>query len=398
MDNLRPNYIVINLFRDIPSSKPNFYFLANGLKFYNNVNAYAEASKRADSRIEFILDYDIYRNPNAWRVEPLLSIKTYFRKHARALADRYDDITIHYSGGTDSHTILDAFIDEGIRNVKLWHRAGLGFEDFEPKVRLFEKTRDTLMNKYGEKLKELNYTVQGLDKPTYLAPNDPAEWRLALESFIGDYRSVVSIPESIGHYHSRHKRVNRTKSRSCMIWGLEKPYVALRNDQWYWVTNSGNWFQYETPSSNEYDVIFFFFTDDVPEIPIKLTWLKIAAIESIVKTYGNISKRDAEQLARDVQHFSSSYYTFINESMGYKALASVLNGNYWRASPDYSKWLAHLQMKREQSGIGRETQYFFEEEVANRVDQRYIMGDKKMLHPVSSRAIPIRKTTLELRD
>ena len=389
---------MINLFRDIPSSKPNFYFLANGIKFYNNVNTYAEASKRADSKIEFVLDYDIYRNTNAWKVEPLLGSKDYFRKHARILADKYDDITIHYSGGTDSHTILDAFIDEGIRNVKLWHRAGLGFEDYEPKIKLFEKTRDTLMSKYGERLKQLNYTVQGLDKPTALMPNDPAEWRLALESFIGDYRSVVSIPESIGHYHSRHKRVNRSKSKSCMIWGLEKPHVVLKNGEWYWHTSSGNWFQYDTPSSSEYDTIFFFFTDDVPEIPIKLTWLKIAAIESIVKTYGNISKSEAEKLVKDVQTFSSSYYTFINEAMGYKALSHELNGNYWRASPDYSGWLTHLQLKRHQIGVSRETQYFFEEEVARRVDPRYIMGENKMLHPVSSKAIHIRKSTLELRD
>ena len=389
---------MINLFRDIPSSKPNFYFLVNGSKFYNNVEAFAEASKRRDSRIEFVLDYDVYRNPQAWRVEPLLESKDYFRKHARILAEKYDDITIHYSGGTDSHTILDAFIDEGIRNVKLWHRAGFGFEDFNPKIKLFGQIRDTLMSKYGEKLKQLNYTVEGLDKPNYLAPNDPAEWRLALENFVGDYLTMVKLPESIGQYHSRHKRVNKTKSRSCMIWGLEKPRVTLVNGDWFWATNSGMWWQYDTPSSNDYDTIFFFSTDDVPEIQIKLAWLKISAIESIVKTRGNISKSEAEKLVSEVQHFSSSYYTLINESMGYKALSRVLNGNYWRASPDYSGWLKHLHLKREKIGIIRETQHFFEEEISRRVDARYIDEENKTLNSIPSRSIYIRKSTLELRD
>lgn len=389
---------MINLFRDIPASKPNFYFLANGSKFYNNVDALAEASKKIDSKIEFVLDYDVCRNRSSWLIEPQLDIKTYFRKHARILADKYDDITIHYSGGTDSHTILDAFIDEGIRNVKLWNRTGYGFEDYLPKIKLFETTRDELTRKYGEKLKELNYTVIGLDNPIYLPQSDPAEWRLALENFVGDYRTVVTVPESIGHYHSRHKRVNKTKSRSCMVWGLEKPRVSLLNGEWYWATNSRMWFQYETPASDEYDVIFFFFTDDVPEIPIKLSWLKIAAIESIIKTYGNIKRQEAERLVQDVQHFSSSYYTFINEAMGYKALSPILNGNYWRSSPDYAGWLKVLHLKRESNGINRETQYFFDEEIRKRIDQRYIIEDSKTLISFPSRSIFLKKSTLDLRD
>lgn len=398
MDRPRPSDIVINLFRDIPFSKPNFYFLANGKKFLNNVDALAEASKRLDSKIEFVLDYEFFRNPDIWRVEPPLEIKEYLKQHARILADKYDDITIHYSGGTDSHTILDAFIEAGVRNVRLWHRACLGFEDFEPKIRLFEKTKDALMSRYGEKLKELNYTVHGLDKPTYLSPNDPAEWRLALENFVGDHSSVISIPESIGHYHSRHKRVKRIASRSCMIWGLEKPFIFLKNNTWYWVTFSNRWFQYDTPSSNDYDTVFFFFTDDVPEIAIKLTWLKIKAIETIIKTYGNITNKDAEKLVNEVQHFSSSYYTFINKSMGYEGLERTLNGNYWRASTDYSNWIGHLSLKREAMGINRETRYFFEEVVTQRVDSRFIDFEKKTLNHISSKRIPIRGTALELRD
>ncbi len=389
---------MINLFRDIPSSKPNFYFLANGTKFYNNVNAYAEASKRRDSRVEFVLDYDIYRNPGAWRAEPLLESKDYFRKHARILAEKYDDITIHYSGGTDSHTILDAFIDAGVRNVKLWYRTSLGMEDFAPRIKLFNRTREELSKKYGEKLKQLNYTMIGMDTQDVFSTGSTAEWRLALENFVGDYdRSILNCTESIKHYHTKHKNVKRIKSNACMVWGLEKPYVVLVKGTWYWVTFSNKWFHYDTPSSKEYDTVFFFFNDEVPELPVKLTWLKIEAIEKIIKTHGNIKFSEAEILAKRSQDTDSDYYTFINESMGYKGLDRVLNGNYWRASRDYSDGRKHINYKKEKSGISRETQYFFEENISKRVDPKYIKGDNS-LYSVSSRCIPIRKCNLELRE
>jgi hypothetical protein len=157
------------------------------------------------------------------------------------------------------------------------------------------------------------------------------------------------------------------------------------------------WFHYDTPSSKEYDTVFFFFNDEVPELPVKLTWLKIEAIEKIIKTHGNIKFSEAEILAKRSQDTDSDYYTFINESMGYKGLDRVLNGNYWRASRDYSDGRKHINYKKEKSGISRETQYFFEENISKRVDPKYIKGDNS-LYSVSSRCIPIRKCNLELRE
>jgi hypothetical protein len=388
---------VINLFHDIPFTKPNFYFDINGKKFLNNVDALIEASKFSNPRIEFVLDYDVYRNRNLWKTEPSLNIKDYFRSYAKIISEKYEDITIHYSGGTDSQTILDAFIDAGVRNVKLWYRSSPGFEDFGPRIKVFEDTRKSLIEKYSEKLKQLNYTIVGMDSQFSFKAGDAAEWRLALENFIGDYDFVKNCNESIKHYHSKHKTVSLIKKNSCMIWGLEKPYMVLKNGIWYWVTFSNRWFQYDMPSSNEYDTIFFFFNDDVPEIPIKLTWLKIDALEKILKTYINITNSEAEMLCKDFQSFSSSYYTFINESMGYKALNLSLNGTYWRASQDYTAGKNHLYAKREKSGINRETKYFYEENVLGKVNSAYLKGDDTLVS-LSSTLIPIRKANLEFKE
>jgi hypothetical protein len=62
---------------------------------------------------EVFKDYDWTREPNA-------SLKELYYQRARHLREKYDYIIISYSGGADSHNILQAFIEQGLHVDELY--------------------------------------------------------------------------------------------------------------------------------------------------------------------------------------------------------------------------------------------------------------------------------------
>ena len=99
------------------------------------------------------------------------------------------------------------------------------------------------------------------------------------------------------------------------------------DDHWYWYMHS-NLQHSPIMTKDEYDDVFFFMTDDVPELQIKLAWLKMEEIEAIAKTKKVLSL----QGLYDMMGTNSFYYTQINEAMGYKALNALLNSNAYTAN------------------------------------------------------------------
>jgi hypothetical protein len=49
-----------------------------------------------------------------WTTEPEKDIRAMYRERAQAIRDRFDYVVVMFSGGSDSTTVLDSFIDNGI--------------------------------------------------------------------------------------------------------------------------------------------------------------------------------------------------------------------------------------------------------------------------------------------
>ena len=76
-------------------------------KYYFKHNALAD-----DDNPEFCMG-DVYDNHD-WTVEPKGSWKDVLKEHAQELRDTYKYIRLWYSGGSDSQTVLNTFVENGI--------------------------------------------------------------------------------------------------------------------------------------------------------------------------------------------------------------------------------------------------------------------------------------------
>jgi hypothetical protein len=96
-----------------PIEQPQLGYYRVGSSLYSSkVQALVEATK-SNQYPEWQFNnhiFDRYR----WDVEPTESLETLYRRRAQQIRDRYDYVIVLYSGGADSQTVLDSFLDNGL--------------------------------------------------------------------------------------------------------------------------------------------------------------------------------------------------------------------------------------------------------------------------------------------
>ena len=94
------------------------FYVANNRNFQYRYNAYVEASK-TNSTVEWNFNKEVYSTVN-WMKPANRPLAELYRERAQQLRDKYDYLIISYSGGSDSDTVLHAFIDNNIRVDEVW--------------------------------------------------------------------------------------------------------------------------------------------------------------------------------------------------------------------------------------------------------------------------------------
>jgi len=88
------------------------YYTCNGIEFSSKVDALIY-SKTVNKPVNWIFHNDLFSNYN-WEIEPEHSLDYYYDKRARELREQYDYLILSYSGGSDTHNILESFIRQGL--------------------------------------------------------------------------------------------------------------------------------------------------------------------------------------------------------------------------------------------------------------------------------------------
>lgn len=309
----------------------------NNLKYFFTVGKKSfltdiEAIKYKNSNggdVKFKFNYSFIENFN-WKENPPKTIIEYQDLHCQIIKEKYDNIILMYSGGTDSHTILTALIRNNVRNVTLYEATNSEHKSIPMRLNLVKSTFKYL-EKYKIIFQNLNYKLvsSALDDSDDLFTNDEKE--------LDDVLSNVKPQKFIDIYHSgtfyrafsvkNDKHIFKTSKKTCVIWGFEKPRIKLHNGYWSWYMKSSDILYGKMLIDNDYDDIFFFMTDDVPEIQIKLAWLKILELENIFKN----SRTQINDLELElIQNYQSDYYIKLNTAMGYNALNPSLNGGLYK--------------------------------------------------------------------
>jgi len=246
------------------------YYQVGDYKTTNKLRA-VEAAVGNMSRVHFYFADDAH-SLHDWTEEPVQSINELIDQRVQELRDRHSYVSLWYSGGYDSQTILDSFIRTSTRldELLIYSRPYIqGEHNFEHtvalkqaqwvkthlqpwiKIRFVEYNQDTTFNFYKDHGSDWIYHGPG-----------------HFQSFTKTSRYNTAL------YHTDLQGLDQISGR-CDITGVEKPRVNLRDGKWYAQMPDVTLFHHMS-SPRE----LFYISPEATTLYIKQVWMVIAWFES----------------------------------------------------------------------------------------------------------------------
>jgi hypothetical protein len=246
------------------------YYQAGEHTSYSKYEA-VEWAKRNRSQLLWNFNREVYDSID-WMIEPPGDLWEMYKQRARQIREAYDYVVLWYSGGSDSHNVLNAWIDAGLKideiattwnykttsdtqnhynaeisNVVLPDITSLRKAGHEFEFRLvdIEKLMLDLLPSWSS---EFEYNVN-----FHFSPNNPAKH--LLRDKIDDYKKIIESGKKL-----------------CFVWGKEKPVLGFDGRHYVYFTDNvdncvGPYVQ-RNYFKGWYDE-FFYWTPDYPLIPVK---------------------------------------------------------------------------------------------------------------------------------
>lgn len=261
---------------------------------YNNKGFYQVGGQRYHSKLEacvaaarlpgqHYLHWDFHETEfgrYAWDVEPPVDILTLYRERAQQLRDSYDHLVLFYSGGADSHTVLQSFVNNGIHLDEVFVYGAFKAEQQRAKQLGFDRragyyTREVdylvrprlrqLQKQHGFKITEWDWT----DRTLELLNNPDWIWKVGVR-FAPDAIPRQCLHDVFGHTD----RLEDRNRRVAFIFGVDKPRLFRDSHSVYLAFIDT---MLTTAVGNNNDILgrnwehdeYFYWTPNMPEIAIK---------------------------------------------------------------------------------------------------------------------------------
>lgn len=217
------------------------YYTVNGIEFASKVEAcvFAERTKGAVKWHFNDFEFDNY----PWFIEPSETLDELYDKRSRQIREKYDYVIISYSGGSDSHNIVQSFIRQGlhideliINNVEKGSKPYLIKDEKDPK---FASASNAHLEYYLQtipRLKELSNTIPKtkitvLDMTDNLfdlwgREKDDASWVLDKKECIHPFNTTRY---NYVYFDDVKKKFDKEKSIG-IVFGIEKPRAYIHSD------------------------------------------------------------------------------------------------------------------------------------------------------------------------
>jgi hypothetical protein len=214
------------------------YYLVNNQIYYNKYHALIDASK-TNQQVRWFFNEDKFV-PFAWHIEPEETLKDLYRARAQQLRDQYDYIRVEASGGSDSTTVIFSFLLNNIPLDEVVFRY--------PKSGEKDMVGDARDLRCENTLSEWEFATKPL--LDWIATNYPAvkitvhdytenivnDSKTRDESWIFRTRHYLQ-PGHINKYqlngYSEHKHLAERDLRICVLWGVDKPKVCVKDNKWF---------------------------------------------------------------------------------------------------------------------------------------------------------------------
>jgi hypothetical protein len=275
---------------------------------------YTVGQQRVDSKIDAcILGTKLNQHPEwqfsnhvwqsqNWLNEPELDILELYKIRARQIREMYDYVIINYSGGSDSETIVDAFLNAGCyidEIVTIWNRKHTKHVVTDPNF-------TTPKNIEAEF--ELT-TRPGLERIKNASPTTKITYVDVSDATVDCYQKLDGeewLLNTVEHLHpqfvtrwsftrERHQLLTLDRGlKTAVLFGVDKPRICIKNGKYYtyFIDTIANSFRggvnLNILDYNNAEYVFFYWTPDMPEIVIKQSqmirrWFELnPALKSII--------------------------------------------------------------------------------------------------------------------
>ena len=88
------------------------YYKVDNLDFDSKILACIHATK-FNNQVQWVFNNNVFDN-YAWHIEPIESLDILYDRRSKTLRELYDYIIVSYSGGADSHNIVESFLRQGL--------------------------------------------------------------------------------------------------------------------------------------------------------------------------------------------------------------------------------------------------------------------------------------------
>lgn len=209
-------------------------WIAGGLTFDNKIEAFEHAS-RTKSKVRFYYHDHVWSNFDR-NLLGKISLPQLYKERAQQLRDSYDYLILYYSGGSDSHNILQTFLQNNIKLDEV--RVKWGKPLLDGKFYVPNKNDTSARNGVSE----WDFCIKPeLDKLKQTHP----EIKINIVDFTENLTSKSTSVEDIERVFSEYKwyrgafgslvqRLNKnlyrpygTKGKEGHIFGIEKPILEI---------------------------------------------------------------------------------------------------------------------------------------------------------------------------
>lgn len=292
----------------------NIYYHVGDKKTYNKVQAIIWANEQVD-KIGFYFMDDIFDQMN-WPTEPSDDFNSLLASRAKQIREQYDWVSISYSGGYDSQTIVDAFMSNGLLldEIVVLKKTYMPDDDWQnieadsaiAQARLY---KNHVWPKLSIKIIELS-VVHTRDfflkhKKNWIdhAGNDLWMTRMSRKHLYAHQPDYIKTVES---------RISKA-----IVEGREKPRLWIENGAWYatMIDSLANW------DIDSKSVLFYY----DPELYCKQAWGMLNWLESFPLT----TVEEIHTLLHQVQSHKTDVelYRDWNYSLGRNPVRNIYSYN-----------------------------------------------------------------------
>lgn len=200
------------------------YYTVGSYHTYSKVDA-IEVSLATGGIVQWHFNDQVFDNYD-WKIEPTATLWALYTQRAVQIREKYDYLVLMYSGGADSHNILNAFVRNNIHLdeiVQFTNLEASGDRDNFWNAEIFRVAAPITKNLIDQnklhtkhRLIDVSSDLINLDK---IYP-DLSEWIYGRSNHLSINARAFN---NIRHSNRDYQELAHRGRRVCFIWGAEKP-------------------------------------------------------------------------------------------------------------------------------------------------------------------------------